>query len=274
MRKTQRYGWKPDIPDFRDIHYRNVHSPEAVLVAVPPIHDNHEAVLAEIAKTPKGADGLPKQVSLRKYMPPVFNQGNLGSCTGNASATMWAFVHGGGPYSRLQIYYDERMIEGTVKQDAGAQIRDAIKVLATNGAGPEADWPYIEKNFAKAPPIREVQEALENRAVVYSRLQTRKDFRECLSQGFPFIIGFTVYDSFESEDVAQDGIVPMPDPFESLVGGHAICVIGYNTDIHGGDYYEVRNSWGEDWGDEGNFWIPAEYLEDLNLACDAWTVRK
>ena len=88
------------------------------------------------------------------------------------------------------------------------------------------------------------------------------------------VIGFTVYQSFESNEVTATGIVPMPTQNDQMMGGHAVCVIGYNTNFNGGDYYEVRNSWGEDWGDQGNFWIPAAYLENPQLAQDAWTIRK
>ena len=207
-------------------------------------------------------------------MPPVFDQGALGSCTANAAAGMFAYVHSGGPYSRLQIYYDERVMEGTVAYDAGAQLKDAIQVLANTGAGLEQDWPYDINKFTQAPPPRELEEAAANKAVIYSRLVTRDDFRQCLAQGFPFIIGITVYESLEGPDVADTGVVPMPQMGEKIMGGHAICCIGYNSNIHGGDYYEIRNSWGDSWGDEGNFWLPAEYLENPNLACDAWTVRK
>jgi C1A family cysteine protease len=162
----------------------------------------------------------------------------------------------------------------TVDQDAGAQIRDIIQVLVQTGAGPEKDWPYVEANFAKAPPARELTEAAECKATVYSRLTSRQDYRECLAQGFPFVTGVTLYEEFESDDVAQTGIVPMPGPFSQIVGGHAITIIGYNCDFNGGDYYEVQNSWGSDWGDDGRCWLPAAYLESPNLCMDSWTVRK
>jgi C1A family cysteine protease len=277
MRSIAKYGWKPDLPDFRDLFYRDVHSPEAqalkaVVAPVDPtaVHN----VTAVVGPTGMGADGFPLAISLRGHMPPVFNQGQLGSCTANASGAMWAFVHGGGPYSRLQIYYCERMMEGTVASDNGAFIRDAIQVLVNQGAALEADWPYDESKFTIQPPPPVLQEADQGRAVEYSRLENRTDFRNCLAQGHPFITGITIYSSFETDEVARTGFVPMPTRNDSVAGGHAVCVIGYNTDINGGDYYEVRNSWGEDWGDAGNFWIPAAYLENPNLSCDAWTIRK
>jgi C1A family cysteine protease len=248
--KIARYGWQPDLPDKRD------HLFSAVMA--PPIE-------------------LPPAVSLREKMPPVFNQGELGSCTANASAAAFAFAHGGGPYSRLQIYYGERVIENTIKQDSGAQLRDAVKVLNQSGAAPESDWPYDVSKFARKPTAKVMKDAAKAKITVYNRLITRSDFRACLANSHPFIIGFTVYESFEGPDTAKTGIVTMPKPSEKMIGGHAVCVIGYDTALAkagGGDYYEVRNSWGDTWGDAGNFWIPAAYLEDNNLADDAWTIRK
>lgn len=198
-----------------------------------------------------------------------------GNCTANAAGAMFAYVRNGGPYSRLQIYYNEREIEGTVNYDAGAYLRDAIQVLVKIGAGSEASWPYIEKNFTVPPPAQVLTEASQNKAIEYSRLVTRQDFRNCLAvDQHPFIIGITVYSSFETEEVARTGIVPMPTRADKLIGGHAVCVIGYHSNFNGGDYYEVRNSWGEGWGDSGNFWIPAAYLENQDLATDSWTIRK
>lgn len=238
----------------------------------PDTYDHRDHLFGAVHPSP--VTHLPPSVSLRDKMPPAFDQGELGSCTANAAAGAYAFVHGGGPYSRLQIYYDERVIEGTVDQDSGAELRDAVKVLATVGAGFEKDWPYDITKFKEAPPKVELAEAAQNKAVSYSRLTGRNDFRKCLAAGFPFIIGIMVYESFESETVTKTGVVPMPSNAEQCMGGHAVCVIGYNTSIHGGDYYEVRNSWGADWGDQGNFWLPAAYLEHVKLATDAWTIRK
>ena len=279
-RNISKYGWKPDLPDFRDMYYENTHSPEATLKGpvVAPLNplSTGDAVVHNVVSDPTiGPDGFPISVSLRDSMPPVFNQGQLGSCTACAAGVMFAYVRNGGPYSRLQIYYNEREIEGTVNYDAGAYLRDAIQVLVKIGAGSEASWPYIERNFAVPPPAQVLMEASQNKAIEYSRLVTRQDFRNCLAvQQHPFIIGITIYSSFENEEVARTGIVPMPTRADKLIGGHAVCVIGYHSNFNGGDYYEVRNSWGEGWGDGGNFWIPAAYIENQDLATDSWTIRK
>jgi len=287
IRTTKRYGWRPDLPDYRDWAYANTHykdwaySNRHLLGAVvAPIDTSPEHAVIHTSNGPVVVPEpdavitvLPEAISMRSKMPPVWNQGQLGSCTAMAASALFQYAHGDGPYSVLHIYYYERLLEGTVNIDSGAQIRDAIQVLANTGVGLDKDWPYVISNFAVQPPLIELMEATQNKAISYSRLEP-SEYRLCLAQGHPFIIGITVYSSFETPEVAVSGIVPMPQAGDKMMGGHAVCVVGYNNNINGKKYYEVRNSWGETWGDQGYFWIPAEYLENPNLATDAWTIRK
>jgi C1A family cysteine protease len=92
----------------------------------------------------------------------------------------------------------------------------------------------------------------------------------CLAEGFPFVFGFTVYDSFESEAVAQSGEVSMPASGESVAGGHCVVAVGYDETKR---VFIVRNSWGSDWGLNGYCLMPFEYLLNPQLAGDFWTVR-
>jgi C1A family cysteine protease len=93
----------------------------------------------------------------------------------------------------------------------------------------------------------------------------------CLASGYPFVFGFSVYESFESQEVKQTGRVPMPSPNEQLLGGHAVLAVGYDDSQR---RFIVRNSWGKDWGMQGYFTIPYAYLLDDNLADDFWTIRQ
>lgn len=242
------YGWRPDLPDHRDYQYAQVHRPVRITI--------------------------PSKVSYRDKIPHIFDQGDEGSCTANSLGSAVMFLHPRLVPSRQFIYYGEREIEGTIGQDAGAEIRDGVKVLNKLGAPPESEWAYTKAHFAKKPTARVYADALKHRISSYSRLSSGNDYRNCLASGFPFVIGFTVYESFESDAVAKTGLVPLPKRNEQVLGGHAVCVIGYDMNYQGrGPYYEVRNSWGADWGDDGNFWMPTTYFENPNLADDAWTLR-
>jgi C1A family cysteine protease len=220
--------------------------------------------------------GLPPSVDLRPECPPVYDQGQLGSCTANGIAGAIEFdqrKQGNREFmpSRLFIYYNERAIEGTVGQDAGAQIRDGIKSVGTLGAPPETDWAYDITKFAQRPPANAYQDAKQDLVSSYSRVvQDLNQMRGCLAEGYPFVLGFTVYASFESEKVAQTGIVPMPRSGEAAVGGHCVVAVGYDDSRR---VFIIRNSWGTSWGINGHCLMPYEYLISPRLSSDFWTIR-
>jgi len=173
--------------------------------------------------------------------------------------------------SRLFIYYNERLIEGTVDIDSGAMIRDGIKSVASQGACPESEWPYDIAKFTDKPSAQAYRDAATDRAVSYQSLvQDLNQMRGCLASGYPFIFGFTVYESFESPAVAQTGHAPMPGPNERAVGGHAVMAVGYDD---ASQTFLVRNSWGAGWGMAGYFTMPYTYLIQPGLASDLWTIR-
>lgn len=249
--KISRYGWQPDLPDVRD-HLYGIVRPTLLQV--------------------------PANVDLRSRCPPVYDQGQLGSCTGNAIAGAVQFdrlKQGLKPDfipSRLFIYYNERVIERTVSQDAGAMIRDGFKSIARSGACPEADWPYNVNHFATKPPAKAYTDALQHKAVTYSRLtNTLPQLQDCLAAGYPFVFGFSVYESFESDEVAKTGVLPqLPGLNEQMLGGHAVMAVGYDEPS---SRFIVRNSWGPNWGQAGYFTMHYDYITNQNLCDDFWTVR-
>jgi C1A family cysteine protease len=220
--------------------------------------------------------GLPTSVDLRSGCPPVYDQGQLGSCTANGIAGAIEFdqrKQGTKDFtpSRLFIYYNERVMEGTVNQDSGAQVRDGIKSVATLGAPPEADWPYDPAEFAIRPPIVAYTDAKEDVVTVYARVaQALTQMQGCLAEGYPFVFGFTVYESFESQTVADSGLVPMPASGERTIGGHCMLAVGYDGAQR---QFIIRNSWGTSWGLKGYCLMPFEYLLSAQLASDFWTIR-
>ncbi len=249
-RKIKRYGWIPDIPDHRDLVY--------------------SAPIAVVRK-------LPSKVDLRKLCPPVYDQGMLGSCTANAIGAAIQFEQMKQKMaksfmpSRLFIYYNERAMEGTIDTDSGAMIRDGIKSVATQGVCAETTWPYNIAKFAVKPTPKCYTEAKAHKVVLYQRLtQTPPQLKGCLAAGYPFVFGFAVYASFESDAVRRTGHAPMPAPNEKQVGGHAVMAVGYDD---ANQWFIVRNSWSAKWGMKGYFTLPYAYLLDDNLSDDLWTIR-
>jgi C1A family cysteine protease len=243
------YGWLPDLPDQRDLSY---------------------AAPAPLLKK------LPASVDLRPQCPPVYDQGQLGSCTANAigGAIEFELMKQKAKIfmpSRLFIYYNERVIENTVSSDNGAQIRDGIKTVNQQGVCTEDSWPYNTSEFAQKPYAVCYQAALQNKVLSYQRItRTVAQMEACLADGYPFVFGFTVYDSFETPEVAKTGILNLPAQGEKVAGGHAVVAVGYN---HAQQRFIVRNSWNTTWGQKGYFTIPYAYLTNENLSDDFWTIR-
>jgi C1A family cysteine protease len=173
--------------------------------------------------------------------------------------------------SRLFIYYNERVMEGTVNSDSGAQIRDGIKSVGQQGDCAETLWPYDIANFEDKPPASCYNNAVMHKAILYQRVtRTANQMKGCLASGYPFVLGFSVYASFMSAAVAKTGHAPMPKSNEQLEGGHAVLAVGYDD---ANQWFIVRNSWGIGWGMKGYFTLPYAYLLDQNLADDFWTIR-
>lgn len=240
------FGWVPDIPDGRDYLYKTIR---------PVIR-------------------LPKKVDLRKFCSAVERQGRLGSCTAQALTGNIEFLDRKDDelytdISRLFIYYNERVIMDTVDYDSGASLRDGIKTLKNEGVCYEKTWPYVIKRFDRRPSRKCYIEAMKHRIESYHRIKSLYEMLTCLAEGYPFVFGFTVYESIESKKVKKTGIINMPKNDEIAIGGHAVMGVGYDQKKR---RFLVRNSWGKSWGMNGYCTMPFEYLK--SLAGDFWTIRR
>ena len=225
------------------------------------------------------AKALPTHVDLRTsgFIPPVLDQSSLGSCTANATSNALRFLlkkeklQDWSP-SRLFIYYYSRLIEGTVSEDSGCVIRDVMKEVATYGACSESNWPYDVEKFTLHPPssaVRAAQTHIKN----FQYMSVNQDLitiKNALVQGLPVIFGMDVYSSFESDAVAQSGIVPMPNvTTETLLGGHCQAIYGFDDSTQ---RFTVMNSWSANWGDKGFSYIPYAYILSSH-ASDFWVCK-
>lgn len=230
---------------------------------------------------PSIASSLPSRVSLFDHFGPVLDQGDEGSCTAHAGVGMMEYLANVAglkidALSRQFLYYVTRALEGDVTEDAGASIRDVMKALNKTGVCSEALWKYVASNMTKKPSAKAYADAVNHKLAEYKRVSvTVLGIKQALASGFPVDIGITVWESFESDDVAKSGLVPMPEKGEDMLGGHSMLCGGYDDSVKipgvkEPGAFQVRNSWG-DWGQGGNCWIPYGYLGSTKYGNDYWT---
>lgn len=248
-RKIQRYGWKPSLPDPRDL-------------------------VADTAEIETAAE-----VDPRGDMPGPYDQGQLGSCTANAVGGAIEYNNrlDGDDYgtpSRLFIYYGERQLEGSLTQgDTGAFGRDGFKLAHKVGTPPETDWPYDITAYQQKPPEQAYTDAAKHKIGDYRVVgRSLSRFKAVLSNRQTIAFGFSVFESFESKEMASTGMMAMPEPGEKALGGHEVLMVGYLAKEP--NYALIRNSWGTDWGMGGYFLMPWTYLLESNLSSDFRTIRR
>lgn len=221
---------------------------------------------------------LPERTSLRSASPPIYDQGELGSCTAEASTAVFEIADLGdgvddlGMASSLAVYYLMRLAMGTEDEDSGGSIAGAFKAILAWGLPPEALWPYVVANFRLAPPKAVLEAAKKRRPTAKMAVRVAHDLgqmKAMLAAGHAVAGGFPVSASFMSDRVARTGVMPMPKRGEKELGGHAVAFIGYD-DAKGA--LEVRNSWSVAWGDKGHFWMPYAFYRqcsDFHAAVDS-----
>jgi C1A family cysteine protease len=243
------YGWQRQQPDRRDARF---HPAPSVLESLPAAGD------------------------LAPGMGPVLDQGPIGSCGPNSADSLILFDQQkqGLPVkssSRLHTYYFTRQLMGTVDQDSGVDNRTMLKCLNQYGFCDESLWPYDVGQFTHKPAAQAIQAAAGSLVQSYAAvMQTLDVMRGCIASGFPFLFGFSVYESFESAEVTHTGMVPMPRWGERSVGGHDCVICGYDDSKQ---LFKFKNSWGGSWGHQGYGYFPYAYATDPNLSSDFWVIN-
>lgn len=207
--------------------------------------------------------GIKRTVDLREWDSSIEDQGDLGSCVGNAIANAYELmVKRRSPdkfveLSRLFIYYNARELEETTKEDSGVTyLRNALKAIKLCGICSEELWPYIIENFDNMPSEEAYSDAIKRRIKKYESLTSINDMLEALNMEHPIVIGLNVFDGFVSLN-KENNILDAPKFNEISLGTHAVTIVGYSLSER---QFLIKNSFGKLWGDNGYAWVTFDYV--------------
>lgn len=213
--------------------------------------------------------------SLEDYLPPIGDQGDVGSCVG-WSTTYYGFTivkrieHGKDypAFSPLSVFNRFAYLKGVDPCRNGAYIDECLSLLTAKGCPFEKE--YDKPNCSVDGTKKHYSNCLFN----YERLQHNnvKQLKMALLKNCPVIIGMNVFaggrgNALNSRFLDSAGVLKMENFYnnKNTVGGHALCVVGYDDEV-GGGAFKIVNSWGKDWGKDGFFWLRYNDLEVLRCA--------
>lgn len=212
-----------------------------------------------------------QEVDLREFDSPIGDQKQIGSCSAHAIASAYEnLVKQKYPeyyteLSRLYQYYHTRYIENNVALDTGAvDLRNAMKSLQKYCICADSFWPYNVYRFNVQPLPPAYSDAPQRTIVSYASLKNNQDLITSLNDNNPVVIGFEVFSGFDELD-SSDPVVKMPGPMDFTLGGHSVCLVGYSIPEN---KFLAKNSFGQDWGDNGYFWMPFGYASAYVF--DSW----
>lgn len=229
---------------------------------------------------------LPSEIDFSGFCT-IRNQGSEGACTGFGETGQFEVARAiagvepkGMLFSPQFLYYLEGLKEGHPGEDTGAVPTDGLAILEHIGVAPESLDPYVTGEIL--PPSAEALAAAAlyriqswsavSRVAAPSPQAVLQPVLQLLAQGRPLNIAISVYRSFEE---AQGGVIPMPGPDDTLLGGHDMYLVGYKDDsaFPGGGYVKAANSWGGDWGQDGFALIPYVFAADPDLMLGIWSIE-
>jgi C1A family cysteine protease len=252
------FGWLPQLPDMRD-----------KLLAMPGEGTAQAA--------------LPTRVDLtERHKFRVYDQGRIGSCVAHAVGSAIEFAQETRPNdpnvsdflekerkfptSRLFLYYEARRPIGTLAEDSGCVIRDALRVAYNIGVPRETGWKYNESKFTVEPPKRSYKSAPFHKITSYKAVPVSVlGVKSALAQGYPVVFGVAIFNTF-----FNGANVPTPTYSDEYLGGHAMLAVGYDDQTN---RVKVLNSWGVEWGDQGYVYLPYQYIGNPMLGDDYWTLQ-
>ena len=214
-----------------------------------------------------GRNPLPEAVSLLKYAPARENQGQQGSCVAwscaYASQTILTAAATGADPNSIRFspsyLYNQIKLEGC----QGSYLQRAMEAMQRNGGVSLRQYPYNDQDCESEPSSSDIQAGRQNLIHGFTRITNGdnineisvRGIKEHLNKNAPVAIGMMVGESFMQGMKGQDLWTPQGmDESQMGMGGHAMSVIGYDDRKYGGAF-QIMNSWGADWGNNGVAWV-------------------
>lgn len=212
---------------------------------------------------------IPASASLRDHVVEVLDQGDTSSCVAHSwaqalrIADMVAGVANPPLPSREYLYFNARAYDGGPIEDQGTQLRSCAQGIIKFGRPPETAWPFRESYINERPPWEAYREGYDYKGPAgYYRVTTLDELRQAIAAGKPVVGGADVGESIY--DATFTGIYD-PSPSEASVGGHALCVVSYDSES-----FELVNSWGTTYRDGGFFRVSPRFMSSFT---DLWAVH-
>lgn len=207
------------------------------------------------------------------------------NCTGHAfsSSIEWIcrkYLKKSPVLSPLYLYSKELIADGDFPNDEGSTGVTGCNVSIVAGCCEDSLYPDASQEIKRPTPEMDAN-AAQYRMGAYHGLAGSEVALSVLGDPVPWPveIGFTVYQSFESQAVADTGVMPVPKVGEPVLGGHEVLLVGMDIGakpsirpVNCPPAFLALNSWG-DWGwDHGYFWMPTQIADaqdtDLKILHD------
>ena len=227
---------------------------------------------------------LPQAHSLKQYCPKPLSQLNLTTSAG------WAVAYCAFTISRarqhdwpkeeitrnasspIYPYYKAKKEPtlGSLEQVSLVSVLEALKMYGT------PDYIGLPSRSISQVSDKEILEASANRLSEYSRLYNIHDpksikikaIKTSLSENMAVVAAMHIPKSFF---YAREFWAPR-EIFRKDLPGHAVTIIGYDDNKYGGAF-EIQNSWGIDWGNEGFMWIKYDdFIEFTEYALNLYLI--
>jgi len=210
---------------------------------------------------------LPEAVSLLRFAPNRGNQGQQGSCVAwsCAYAAQTILTAAATRQDPNQLRFSPSYLYNQIKLEGcqGSYIQRAMEAMQKNGGVPLSDYPYNDQDCDRMPTSADVQEGRQNVIHGFTRITNGdnineisiRGIKEHLAKDAPVAIGMMVGQSFMQDMMGKELWEPSGmDASQMGMGGHAMCVIGYDDRKFGGAF-QIMNSWGPEWGNNGVGWV-------------------